>query len=177
MAQNTSNQDDHASILTSTIRYRIGGVEQIDVTEPLWHKQKAYHLKIDTINPECFDGIEFNTRMQQLKDKAEELITVLAEDPETEQVIAYCLATINAVKLGEVDSVYVEDLYRGQGIGTELMRIALNWMEENKASKTKIHVLEVNQQALKLYRTLGFKVRQLELIRNNNSESSENESH
>lgn len=56
------------------------------------------------------------------------------------------------------------------------MRIALNWMEENKASKTKIHVLEVNQQALKLYRTLGFKVRQLELIRNNNSESSENES-
>ena len=56
------------------------------------------------------------------------------------------------------------------------MRIALNWMEKNKASKTKIHVLEVNQQALKLYRTLGFKVRQLELIRNNNSESSENES-
>ena len=162
--------------MSLTIRYRLGGVEQIDVTEPLWQKQKAYHLKIDTINPECFNGIEFSTRMQQLKDKAESLIAILAEDSEAKEIVAYCLATINAAKLGEVDSVYVEEPYRGQGIGTELIRIALNWMEENKASKTKIHVLESNQQALKLYRALGFKVRQLEMIRDNNSESSEDES-
>ena len=159
--------------MPQSIQFRTGGSEFIGETEPLWDQQKAYHLKIDSIHPESIVDITFESRMQQLTDKAVHLLVVLAEDSDTGQVVGYGLGTINAAGLGEIDSVFVEESYRGQGIGTKLIRTILDWMEEKEARRIKIHVLEVNQQAFKLYRALGFETRQLEMLRRTPNQESE----
>ena len=150
--------------MSQTFRIRSGGPELIELTEPLWQKQKAYHLVIDQINSESYLDLSFEERMEKIREKGERLTTLLAEDAETGLLIGYSLATINAAGLGEIDSVFVEEDRRGKGIGTALIKATLQWMEENKAQKTKIHVLDVNQSAFSLYCTLGFEPRLIEMI-------------
>ena len=150
--------------MSQSIPIRSGGAELIALTEPLWQKQKAYHLEIDHVNPDSYVDLSFEERMDEIRGKAEHLITLLAEDADTGKLIGYNLSTINSAGLGEIDSVFVEEDYRGKGIGTALIKETLEWMDENKAKRTKMHVLEANQSAFKLYRALGFEPRLIEMI-------------
>ena len=155
----------HLNHMSQPIQIRSGGPELIELTEPLWQKQKAYHIEIDHISPDVYVGISFEKRMEEIREKAKSLITVLAEDVGDGGLVGYSLGTVNEKGLGEIDSIFVEEEYRGQGIGTTLIKETLAWMDENNARKIKMHVLDVNQSAYSLYRTFGFEARLVEMIR------------
>ncbi len=151
--------------MPKSIQIRAGGAELIGLTKPLWEKQKTYHLGIDRLSPENYVDLSFEERAIRIQKKGAHLTTLLAEDRTTDHLIGYSLATINLEGVGEIDSVFVEENYRGKGVGTALIKATLVWMEENKVQKTKLHVLDVNQSAVSLYRTLGFEPRMVEMIR------------
>jgi ribosomal protein S18 acetylase RimI-like enzyme len=48
--------------------------------------------------------------------------------------------------------------YWGYGIGKNLLREAINWADLNHIRKMTLNVLETNEQAIKLYKELGFEV-------------------
>ncbi len=86
--------------------------------------------------------------------------------------VAYCVSTINSQRVAEVDSIYVREEYRSLGIGDQLMKRSLEWMDEKGAKRKKILVTAGNQDALSFYQRYGFKPRRviLEQIPNNNSD-------
>ncbi len=63
--------------------------------------------------------------------------------------------------MGEVDSIYVKEGYRSQGIGDQLMKRALIWMEENGTESKKIMVTVGNQEVLAFYQRYGFRPRSI----------------
>jgi diamine N-acetyltransferase len=82
--------------------------------------------------------------------------------------VAYRVSTITPEKVGEVDSIYVREEYRSCGIGDQLMKRSLQWMDEKGAESKKILVTVGNQDVMSFYRVYGFRPRSvvLELLTN-----------
>ncbi|KAF5089114.1 Acetyltransferase (GNAT) family protein [anaerobic digester metagenome] len=57
---------------------------------------------------------------------------------------------------GEIDSIYVDEAWRSEGIGSRLMERALEWMDENHVKKRRILVANGNNEALEFYARYGF---------------------
>jgi [ribosomal protein S18]-alanine N-acetyltransferase len=65
------------------------------------------------------------------------------------------------VKKGHVVSVAVLDSHRHQGIGTALVKAAMNAMAEYGSSEFFLEVRKGNEEAVSVYETLGFSVRRV----------------
>ncbi|MHA1448394.1 MAG: GNAT family N-acetyltransferase [Candidatus Hodarchaeales archaeon] len=53
--------------------------------------------------------------------------------------------------------VYIHQDYHNKGIGTELIRIMINWAEKQGVMKIKLGVFEDNHRAIHLYEKFGFR--------------------
>jgi GNAT superfamily N-acetyltransferase len=73
--------------------------------------------------------------------------------------IAYCVATIDPEYNGEVDSIYVEDGERDQGLGGDLLEGALDWMRAFPVQRTFLSVTVGNVDAPRFYERHGFRPR------------------
>ena len=56
-----------------------------------------------------------------------------------------------------IDALYVEEEYRNKGIATSLIEKAKEYAKSMDAKKISISVISINENALKLYRKVGFK--------------------
>jgi diamine N-acetyltransferase len=65
-----------------------------------------------------------------------ELVSVVSQTTD----IAYCITTVSADGCGEIDSMFVEEHFRGCGIGSELVRRALGWLDSVGASSKVVTV-------------------------------------
>jgi len=134
--------------------YRTVGADCIDAIRPLWEKLRAYHAPLLDEKP----PFPFEPRKQGILRKAApgklriELVSIA---PET-VAMAYCVSTVAADGCGEVDSIFVEETYRGFGVGSELLRRALTWLESAGATSKIVSVAHANERALALYKRFGF---------------------
>src|SRR5262245_26172389 len=107
--------------------YRTVGADGIDVVRPLWEKLRAYHAPLLDERPPFL----VEPRKQVLLNKAAsgrlriELVSVNASGAD----VAYCISTVSADRCGEIDSIFVDERHRGCGIGSELLRRALAWLD------------------------------------------------
>lgn len=67
-------------------------------------------------------------------------------------------ATFTNRKALEVARIYVYKNYQGQGLGTALMRLAIDIADKNKSDIVWLGVWEHNPKAIKFYERLGFEV-------------------
>ena len=58
--------------------------------------------------------------------------------------------------MGEVESLFVEDAYRSEGIGTTLVIRGLAWMDHLGTVRKRVSVGEGNEAAWTFYRKFGF---------------------
>jgi GNAT superfamily N-acetyltransferase len=100
----------------------------------------------------------FEPRKQQILGKAApgklRIELVSTATPATD--MAYCISTVAADGCGEVDSMFVEERFRGCGVGSELLRRALAWFDSVGASSKVVTVAARNESALALYKRFGF---------------------
>ncbi|MEN6329873.1 MAG: GNAT family N-acetyltransferase [Methanobacteriaceae archaeon] len=139
------------------ISYREVGIDGLDLIQELW-KLLRLHVKSSTTDfKDQVDQLTFPERKEFLlkKSKGGSIRVDLAEDPD-EVVIAYCVSTLTPEKVGEVDSIYVKEEYRSLGIGKQLMKRSLKWMDEKGAESKKILVTVGNQDVVSFYRLYGF---------------------
>ncbi len=73
-----------------------------------------------------------------------------------DSTIGYCICTISAEGDGEIDSIFVENGYRRSGIGEELMRRALAWLDAEGAKRKIVAVAAGNEAAIPFYESFGF---------------------
>jgi GNAT superfamily N-acetyltransferase len=142
----------------SAFNYRLVTERDFDAIRPLWEKLKAYTLARAGRFEEDVRRHAYEPRKRELLAKgAAGKIRIEIASEETEAVdIAYCVSTISAEGRGEVDSIFVEEPFRGCGIGSELLRRALSWLDGAGATAKVISIAHGNDEAMAFYGRFGF---------------------
>ena len=138
--------------------YREAGADGFDALKDLWEKLNSHHAQISPRFGSELRLRTFEARKQELIAKGDkgrlgaDIVTVGSE----ETGVAYCISTVSVDGTGEIDSLFVEEHWRGEGIGTELMRRALAWLDRMGATTKVVSVMFENDEALAFYRRFGF---------------------
>jgi ribosomal protein S18 acetylase RimI-like enzyme len=70
--------------------------------------------------------------------------------------VGYCVSTLNLSKVGEIESIYVDENFRHLGIGDTLIRKALSWMDSKGAISKVVEVGAGNEQVFSFCERYGF---------------------
>ena len=147
--------------VTQTTRqfiYREVGVSQIDGVRPLWEELNTHHaLLLQRFGDELRQRT-FESRKQELlaKAKGAQLKIDLVNMASGGAPLAYCISSISAGNVAEIDSIFVKESSRGSGIGTELMNRALAWLDASGATSRIISIAYGNDDAQAFYARFGF---------------------
>jgi diamine N-acetyltransferase len=149
------------------ITYTQGSQELLDHVAPLWKKLTIHHAGISTYFSDQFKNMAWTDRKAGLIDKGHNgrLFVVLAGDDQTNLFVGYCVATVDLHNVAEVDSLFIDEDCRSSGIGTELVRRTLMWIESEKPASTMVNVAVGNESAFGFYRQFGFYPRVTTLVR------------
>jgi diamine N-acetyltransferase len=131
------------------------GEQGLDQIRPLW-ECLIEHLKTrSTFFKRWFKSRTFDERKSELLKKSAggKLHVDLALDDG--HCIGYCVSSVSD-EAGEIDSIFVEECHRSRGIGGQLMRRALSWMEDENAQIVKVSASVGNEEALPFYMHYGF---------------------
>lgn len=138
------------------LEYRAGGLELLDHLAHLWLGLIEHHAQLDPRFAAFTRSRNWESRKSGLLNKAaggalRTEIAYIAGEP-----AAYSIATIDGQNIGEIDSIFVNEAWRGNGIGRELVLRALKWLSDEGSVLQKIAVREGNDRALQLYKSCGF---------------------
>jgi ribosomal protein S18 acetylase RimI-like enzyme len=147
--------------MNTMIEYRMLQNEEIELIRPLWEKLREHHQSNSNHFKDRYLKFTFEKRRDDLREKAErgKLRIDIAEDNLLEKIVGYCVSSINSgtkEKEGEIDSIFIDANYRKLGIGDQLMKLSLNWLNEEKVVVKKIIVAEGNEGVYTFYQKYGF---------------------
>jgi len=146
-----------------------GGAELLPRIRPLWQALNRYHGESSTHFTEEFAGFNFSFRERRLVEKAcrGEVRVELVAELGAGGYAAYCVSSVSRDGTGEIDSLFVDEPFRGRGLGSELMRRAIEWMDAAGATSRTVVVAEGNERAHGFYRKFGFLPFSVTLARKN----------
>jgi diamine N-acetyltransferase len=145
----------------SKIKYFSGKESRLDDVKELWEKLNQHHFRLSPNFKPYYAAMTFPKRKQALLQKAAkgEMRVDIAMDAKKNLKVGYCISSLDSEGTGEIESIYVLEAYRGLGIGDELMKAALSWMQAKQATKKIVIVGAGNEQALGFYERYGFHIR------------------
>ncbi|AFS78213.1 acetyltransferase, GNAT family [Gottschalkia acidurici 9a] len=149
--------ENREEINKTSIEYIKGGKELLKSIEPLWEKLNNHHIKKSIYFKEQFRELSFKERKRAMEKGEEKVFFItLARDIVIDKYIGYVIAHISKDNIGEVDSIYIEDEYRGLKIGDVFMKNSLEWIQETGGEKITINVAFGNEEVFKFYARYGF---------------------
>ena len=130
----------------------------LDLIVPLWQKLNEHHRLRSLYFPGHYTRMTWDLRKKQLLEKSRDgaIRIDLARDGSTGTLIGYCVSTISEKRQGEIDSIYIEDGYRRHGIGDNLMKKALKWMDEHSVKGKMLEVASGNEEVFAFYSRYDF---------------------
>jgi GNAT superfamily N-acetyltransferase len=139
------------------IEFIAGGAELLPRVRPLWEALNRHQCGLSTHFADRFAGFSFSFRETTFFGKAHRgaLRIELAFLPKVGDA-AYCVSSVLPDGDGEIDSLFVDARFRGRGIGSELVRRALDWMDGAGAGLRTVVVAEGNERARAFYARFGF---------------------
>ena len=137
--------------------YVSGNDSLIDRVAPLWKELNRQHLSLSPYFKDYYRTLTFEDRKRSIQQRVSggEIRVDLALD-NSGQPVGYCVTSIDRKLTGEIDSIFVDPQCREQGIGTVLMKKALDWLKVKGAKKTIVSVAVGNEQAYIFYEQFGF---------------------
>lgn len=112
------------------------------------------HLTAEDVDRVFADPTSAIARGEQAIDDPDRDIRVARSDG---RIIGFSVAGKYGDTEGVLKSLYVLDEYQGNGIGRELLRSALQWLEPAKR-QISLEVVEGNEGAISLYGSFGFRI-------------------
>lgn len=157
---------------------------EIEQCRELCNELMRFQQSKATIQPECFDSMNFDTRMK--KSYAQALRSHVAVAILDEQIVGYIFSTIDYVtdeqryafpdwapkhgtgfypewvtlpqNIGCLNNLYIKENYRHLGLGKQLLHVALAWLESFEDTKlTLVFISNGNNAALDFYLKNNFK--------------------
>jgi diamine N-acetyltransferase len=142
----------------SKINYIQGDKGMLDEIKSLWEDLNEQHRQLSPNFKEYYYKMTFEKRKSDLLKKVtrSKMRVDLAVDTATGQNVGYCVSSFDKEKTGEIESIFINEVYRGLGIGDSLMKKALSWMEEEGAVAKIVEVGAGNEQVFGFYARYGF---------------------
>ena len=151
------------------IKFLHGDLTLFDQIQPLWERLIQLMSQHSTHFKAYIAAMKFQKRKADLLEKAitAQMRIDIAVDEVSGENVGYIVSSLNSKKVGEIESIFVLEAYRGMGIGGQLMRYALSWMDQNGAVDKVVKATVGNEEALEFYSRFGFLPRliQLELLK------------
>ena len=131
-------------------------INEIDLIQPLWEKLNLTHLDLSTHFMKRFQEANWENRKTKLIEKSEELLLEIVV--EKNLIIGYCISSINKGnnKMGEIDSIYIDETHRKCGLGKLLINHAADWLISKGTTEQKLLVGVGNERVLDFYKQLNF---------------------
>jgi diamine N-acetyltransferase len=105
------------------VKFIYGNECLLEQVKPLWEALNKHNLGLSANFKQHYKDMTFEKRKADLLKKAAGKMRVdLAVDQETKQAVGYCVSSPNQERIGEVESIFVDAVYRGLGIGDSLMQ-------------------------------------------------------
>jgi len=145
------------------IEYRRTDIREIDCIRPLWCLLNRYMSTQTTNFRSHFEQMTFEKRRAYFEQVATEgmLCIDLAFDVrDRDRYVGYCVSSLSKDKTGmitgEIESIFVDDLYRSRGIGSALVTRAVGWLDENGSTRNRVSVSEGNESVWNFYKKFEF---------------------
>jgi ribosomal protein S18 acetylase RimI-like enzyme len=140
------------------IKYIYGSEVLLDSVQSLWEALNALHLSVSVDFKQYYRDMTFEKRKAAFlkKAKAGKMRVDLAVDEESGRNVGFTVSSMNAEKIGEVESIFVDKEFRGCGVGDAMMKHVLAWMDEECAESKIAEVAAGNEAAFGFYRRYGF---------------------
>src|SRR4051794_2710519 len=105
--------------MSEEIRSITGGLELLPKVKPLWEGLMAHHGKVSENFSESIRKRRFSDRVADFEGKASNHIfrIELIKIDESKPSIGYCISSLSNEFVGEVESIFIEETYRGLHIG------------------------------------------------------------
>jgi ribosomal protein S18 acetylase RimI-like enzyme len=131
-------------------------MEFLDQIQPLWKHLNQHHAEVSPYFSSEFQQKQFVDRKAKLMQKYinGQLRVDLAQSQG--HSIGYLVTAVNAEKVGEIESIFVETAFRGRGIAAELMRRGLAWLDDQGIHSKVLAVAVGNERAYAFYKRFGF---------------------
>jgi diamine N-acetyltransferase len=143
------------------IVYKFIPSNEIDLIQPLWERLRDHHRDRSTYFKSRYEGMTFEQRKADLLKKTEkgQLHIDIAENAADRSVAGYCISSVTgegSEREGEVDSLFVKNEFRHDGVGDQLMKLSLQWMGSKEVLIKRIIVAEGNEEVFTFYQKHGF---------------------
>jgi ribosomal protein S18 acetylase RimI-like enzyme len=138
------------------IAYITGADELLDDIQSLWEGLNQHHESVSPHFKGDFQTYTFAQRKAKLLKKNQNGKLRIEIAQVDEQSVGYIIAAIHEGGVGEIESIFIQDDYRCQGIGNELMRRVLAWMDNARVHQKIIDVAVGNENAFDFYARFGF---------------------
>ncbi len=130
----------------------------LDLIRSLWEKLNQLHFNLSPHFKNRFQNMNWEKRKSQLLKKSSIVLLEYIIDNDINEIVGYCISTIDREdnKIGEIDSIYVEENYRESGLGKQLVNRSIEWL---KSKNTETQILSVaigNEKVLEFYKHFDF---------------------
>ena len=141
-------------------RYNIkqGNVDNLDLIRPLWEKLNQLHFELSPHFKKRFQDMNWDKRKHKLLEKSKDILFDYVIDEIDSKIVGFCISTIDKEdnKIGEIDSIYIDEDYRKTGIGKQLLDKAILWLKSNNTETQKLLVGVGNEQVFDFYKQFDF---------------------
>ena len=138
------------------IRFSALQKEEINRIQPLWEKLNQHHLALSPHFRAYYEQFTFEKRMAKFQEAEKVIHLMVAEDTQSREIVGYCLSSLHDDGIGEVESLFIEEAYRGNKIGETLLKDACKWLDENNVTRKILGVSYGNANAERFYMRCGF---------------------
>jgi len=128
--------------------------DEIEVIKTLWERNRQYHEKSSEYFKELYRSISFDQKIKAFHVLNKEAIKITVAK-KNDEYIGYCISTIIDGK-GELESLHVNEINRGNGIGKKLVMKHIEWMKERNCKVIGVAVSQENESTISFYQKLGF---------------------
>lgn len=134
--------------------FGILGREDLGRIKPLWEKLNLQHREGARYFGEQYMTFTFEKRCEKFRSVPEEDLRIAIVQAEG-VVAGYCIATIEK-DTGEIDSLFIEQAYRGCGFGRTLVKDCILWFGQRTCERIVVTVADGNDAAFGFYEKCGF---------------------
>ena len=141
-----------------SFQFREGSIELLSFCDSLWDS----FIQNQTENAgEVAAGIanylrDLRDRELLAKTNTGKLHIQLVALENINEPIGFCITSLSQDGIGEVEVLYILEEYRGNRLGTKLMKTALQWLTENNVVEKRLKVVIGNESVLSFYRKFEF---------------------
>ncbi len=129
---------------------------QLDEIKPLWEELNKIHLGDSAFFKDHYATFTFEKRIGRWKYMPENDIHVLVAETEKNIAVCYCVSVIKEDLSGEIDSLFLQSDFRGNGIGKTLMEKSMEWLKNKNCHTIRLGVSYGHESVLEFYRHLDF---------------------